>query len=117
MAKLYNFVRLIAKYSVEYTVTIKAKGSYVDGKYQQGVPTESTERGAIVPLAQRKIYQSGGAYTTNDRQLYRTTPITDALEDVTVKYKGNTYNVEEETDYSDYGDVYVYLLKWVSKFD
>lgn len=114
MGKLYNFVRLIKKYSVTYELITTSEGGYVNGKYQKGISTVTEMYGAIVPLTERKIYQSGGNYSTKDRQLFSSVPITAPLKDTKVRYKGETYNVEEETNYSDYSDAYVYLLRWVS---
>lgn len=115
--KLYNFARLIRKYSVPFTLQKTAKGDFVGGKYVEGVLSEEQLRGAIVPLGERKIYSSGGTYTTQDRQLYMSTPLASSLESLKVVYDGDVYSVEEDKDYGAYADAYVYLLKWVSAFD
>lgn len=117
MGKLYDFIRLIKKYSVKYEVVTASEGAYVNGKYQQGIITLEERYGAIVPLSERKIYQSGGNYTSKDRQLFTTMPITSPLKDTKIRYKGDTYSIEEETPYSDYADAYVYVLRWVSASD
>ena len=117
MGKLYNFIRLIRKYSVTYELLTTSEGGYVNGKYQAGVSTTEERKGAIVPLPQRKIYQSGGYYTSKDRTLFSSTPIVSALKDTKVRYQGSTFNVEEETPYGDYSDAYIYTLKWVSTVD
>lgn len=110
--KLYNFTRLIRKYSVTFTLKQKS-GSYVYGKWVEGVPKTTEMRGAIVPMKARKVYGSGGTYTTQDRELYLTKPLTGVLSDYSVVYKGNTYAVEESLIFEDYADVAVYALKWV----
>lgn len=115
MAKLYNFDRLIDKYSVDFTLVSIAEGSYIGGKYVGDVSTETACREAIVPMPDNKIYQSGGAITTQDRLLIMRSPITEPLKNAKVRYKGNTYKIEQSTDYSDYADVYIYTLKWVEK--
>ncbi len=116
MAKLYNFNRLIAKYSAQcapITLVTASEGGYVGGKYVRGGEVETAIVGAVVPFSDGKIYQSGGALTTKDRQLYMQSPITNPLTGAKVKYKGNLYNIEQDTNYEDYADAYVYSLKWV----
>lgn len=114
---LYNFDRLIDKYSGDFTLVSETEGNYIGGKYISGETTEITLRGAIVPIADNKVYQSGGTYTTKDRELYMRTPIDKPLETVKVRYKNNEYKIEQVKDFSDYANAYIYLLKWVSGFD
>lgn len=111
--KLYNFSRLVRKYSNPFTLTVNGEGTYVDGRYQEGKPTEYAKTGAILPLSQRKIYQSGGTLTSADRQLYMLERIEEALKGSKVTYQGKTYFIEEDADYTDFSDVSVYVLRWV----
>lgn len=113
MIERYDFVDLIRRHSVTFEVLTYAEGSYVGGKYQNGSETVSEGSGAILPMTDRKIYQSGGTYTTQDRTLYMFTPLEGALKTLQVRYKGNVYNVEEAQDFSDYSEAYIYTLKWV----
>lgn len=114
--KLYNFKRLIQKYSVPFVIETEQAGRYESGKWVEDGIVSREATGAIVPLAERKVYSSGGHYTSKDRSLYSVTRIED-FDKSKVVYKGNVYKVEEETDYSDYADAYVYVLKWVSACD
>lgn len=113
--KLYNFKRLIRKYSVTFSLQRAQKGSYVAGKWVEGENTTVEMRGAIVPMSDKKIYDSGGTYTQKDRELYLTTPLEPPFSDLKVVYKGNTYAVEEGRNFEDYADAAVYNLKWQSK--
>lgn len=113
MKKLYNFSRLVRKYSNPFTLTVYGTGTHVDGRYQKGQPTEYSKFGAILPLSQRKIYQSGGTLTSADRQLYMLERIEESLKGSRVTYQGKTYAIEEDTDYTDFSDVSVYVLRWV----
>jgi len=110
--KLYNFTRLIRKYSVTFCLH-RIQGAYVGGKWEKGGETVQEMRGAIVPMGDRKIYSSGGTYTSKDRELYLMRPLEAPLSDLRVVYKGNTYTVEVGRIYEDYADVAVYTLKWV----
>lgn len=115
MPKLYNFKRLIEKYSVDFTLVSISEGSYVGGKYVEGVKTETQCRGAVEPISDSKIYQSGGALTTKDRRLFMKNPIEQSLTNSKVIHKGNVYKIEQEANYEDYADAYIYTLKWVEK--
>ena len=114
--KLYNFKRLIKKYSVTFCLH-KIQGEYVGGKWEQGGEIVREMQGAIVPMSDRKIYGSGGTYTEQDRELYVSTPIGTPLSDFRVVHKGSVYTLEESRNFEDYADAAVYTLKWVSKYD
>ena len=111
--KLYNFANLISKYSVTFYLH-KTQGKYVSGKWEKDDDVVKEMRGAIVPLSDTKIYQSGGTYDKNDRELYMTEPIPEPLSEWRLEYKGKTYTVENGRDFSDYADVAVYNLKAVN---
>lgn len=113
----YNFNDLVKRHSVSFKAVSKSEGEYIGGRYQEGTETVTEHTGAIIPLSERKIHNTGGSYTAKDRNLYMTEPLTGALKEMQIRYKGNTYSIEEEKDFSDYSDVYVYLLRWVSSFD
>ena len=115
--KLYSFSRLITKYGVNFEIIKTKDGKYINGHWQEGKKEISESFGAIIPLAEKKLYQQGGSYTAKDRQLYIFNSLGEDLKNVKVRYKNNIYSVEQETDYSDYSDVFVYLLKYVSLFD
>lgn len=117
MPKLYDFTRLINKYSVSFTLVIPSEGSYVGGKFVEGEAERTNLKGAIIPMSESKVYQSGGTYTSKDRQLYLLSPVKKALKGSSIEYDGNVYSIESETDYKDYCDAAVYNLKWVSSFD
>ena len=112
--KLYNFNRLIEKYSGDFVLISEEQGSYDGGKYVAGKETETPCRGAFVPMSASKIYQSGGTLTSKDYQLFMRQPIPDALKTAKARYKGNVYKIEQETNYEDYADAYIYTAKWIS---
>lgn len=115
----FDFNRLIAKYSSPFTLKIPSTGSYVGGQYQTNGYTEKTITGAIVAFSMRKVYQSGGYFKSQDRHLYITEPIKDALEGCKVIFDGNEYSIEEDSESGNerFTGVYSYVLKWVSAFD
>ena len=118
MGVLFDFNRLITKYSSEYKVIIPSKGDYDDyGDWQEGEPTELTLTGAILSIKESKIHQSEGNLTAEDRVLYALNPLEFALEGAKVVFKGRTYTIEETTENADFTGVWQYTLKHISAFD
>lgn len=111
----FNFKRLIDKYSSEYVYRTE-EGSYVGGKWQNGTSKDVKKTGAILSFSMKKIYQSGGYLTQQDRALYSYEPL-----DLKGKvlFEGNEYNIEEDSYKGNekFTGFYVYVLKWVSAFD
>ena len=112
--KLYNFKRLIRKYSVTFCLHRK-QGGFVAGKWEDGGEIVTDMRGAIVPMSDRKIYDSGGTYTEKDRELFLSNPLPEPLSALKVVFKDNAYSVENGRNFEDYADAAVYDLKWQSK--
>lgn len=115
MPQLFGFSDLIRRYSVAYDIETVTLGGYdALGEWVNGVTTLSPDRGALIPMASRAVYQSGGRITEMDRQLIKahgSVPL-----GAVVLYKGERYKVESWTNHGDYGDFNVYLLKHVSAF-
>lgn len=114
---LYDFTRLIKKYSNEAEVIKVLEGRYVNGRYVNGETVTKKIIGAVIPLKDSKIYQSGGTLTASDRQMYTLEALGEDLNNVKVFYHNKHYKVEEDTDYSDYANVHVYVLKRIDSFD
>ncbi len=116
----FNFNRLISKYSREFTVIVNSEGEYdAKGDWVDGEKREITMTGAIMAMSESKVYNSNGAYTSKDKVLYMTEPLSDALFDCDVKFLGNVYKIDStvEADDADFTGVYHYILKWVSVFE
>lgn len=113
--KLYDFTRLITKYSVPFLLRHTSKGGYVSGKWEPGEEVTEEMQGAIVPISDRKIYDSGGTYTAMDRDLYVMQELPNPLSEYEVIYKDNVYAVEGGRNFCDYADAMVYTLKYQSK--
>ena len=114
---LYFFDNLIRRYSTEFDVEVEQDGSWDNGVWKPGEPLRATLEGAIIPVNDRKIYASGGAYTTKDRQLFMTQPLGAQLDKIKVYWSGNVYAAELDMDCQELGGFFVYILKAVSKFD
>lgn len=113
MAKLYNFTRLVNKYSNKLLLKTIAGSGYIDGHYVEGIEMQTNIKGAVVPYSTSKIYQSGGNIKTSDMQLYTLEPLDIHLDNTRIVYKNKTYKVEEDTDYTMFSDVHIYRLIYV----
>ncbi len=114
----FNFTRLINKYRVDCQLIRSASGGeYVGGNWAPaGEPDPENITGAVIPMTSRKIYQSGGTYTEQDREFITETKI--PLEPAAhIIHQGDKYQVESEADYSDYAGFHNYNLKRVGAFD
>ena len=113
---MYNFERLINKYSNTFTVQKDTDGYYDDetGEYVPGTSEPLELRGMIAPMKSNQIYNSGGRLTEADRVLYVFEPMETKTK---IQYKGMTYSVEAAEDYSDFTSFYYYILKAVSAFN
>lgn len=113
---LYNFARLINKYSVSCEIVSTGEGKWEAGEWKESGATKEPFRCAIIPMTERRINNSGGDYKAGDCNIVSTKPL-QLDTDVFILYKGKTYKVEESSDYSDYSDFYSYTGKRVSSFD
>lgn len=114
--KLYNFVRLIEKYSVDCQLINIAEGHWEAGEWVDGETTTTDIRGAIVPITEKRINNSGGDYKQGDCEFISAEPLK-LNSDTFILYKDKKYKIEETTDYSDYADFYNYIARRVSAFD
>lgn len=115
--RLYNFARLIRKYSADCQLVRIAAGSWAAGVYKDGGQTFEDIRGAVIPITEKRIQSSGGEYMQGDCELFTLTAIDLKKGDAFIVYKGKKYKLQESTDYSEYADFNVYVARRVSSFD
>lgn len=116
--QLYNFTRLINKYSSVFTLITNGDRTKNDmGDYVKGEETSETMTGAIISHTESKILRSEGNLTTNDKKLYTLKPIKKALKTSKVIYDNKVYSIEQSTDNSQITGFYSYNLKYVSAFN
>ncbi|MGN0243856.1 MAG: hypothetical protein ACI4CT_07340, partial [Lachnospiraceae bacterium] len=65
---IFNFNRLIKKYSVHCELITFSSGRYEGGDYIPGEEIRKPIEGALIPVSEGKAYQSGGAVTVSDTQ-------------------------------------------------
>ena len=113
---LYNFERLIKKYAVSCQLVSFEEGSWNAGKRIKGEKTTTDISGAIVPINEKRIQNSGGSYRQGDCEFITMQPITINSKTYLVN-KGKIYKLEDATDYSDYANFNTYVARRVSAFD
>lgn len=113
---LYRFERLIRKYAVTCQLVSVSEGTWSAGKKTQGATTITEISGAVVPITEKRIQNSGGSYKQGDCEFITTQPIV-INSNTHIIHKGKTYKLEDSTDYSDYADFNVYVARRVSAFD
>ena len=114
--KLYRFARLIKKYTVNCQLVNTTEGRWQAGEWVEGETTTTDISGAIVPITEKRINNSGGDYKQGDCEFITTSPL-QLNSDTFLLYKDKKYKLEENTDYSDYADFYNYIARRVSAFD
>lgn len=124
--KLYNFSRLIDKYSVPITYELPVEGSRTDrleyddlgNQINPVTPLTGGGMAAVTRPSDKEIYQSGGRITTANRILrVRDNSGIPYLPPKTKIFKdGKTYFIEGNVDHSDYADFKRYLLTEVEVF-
>ena len=111
---MFNFKRLIKKYSKEPVYILRETEGYYDweqgGIWVPGGEEEIEIEGAVVPLSNEDLqFDEGGTYNFEDRKLY-------CYEDIDkgekIKHKEKIYTVMEKKDYSDFDEgLSIYFLK------
>lgn len=114
--RLYNFARLIKKYTVSCQLVSFAEGKWSAGEWVDGEKTTTPIDGAVVPINEKRIQNSGGSYKQGDCEFITTQPIT-LNSDTYLVHKDKIYKLEDTTDYSDYADFKTYVARRVSAFD
>lgn len=116
-----DFGDLIEDFSFEFEMLLPAKDEPTQKRDDLGKPIKTTApatvigRGALIPLPQRTIYESGGRLTESDRQLYSLDH--NIPPKTKIFHEGVTYHVEGKTPYTPYSDFSLYILKGVNAFD
>lgn len=117
MARYFDFSRLIKKYSTAFEAITLTDGYYDEcGDWIESTKEKTTVTGAIIAISERKIYQSNGTLTANDRQLYMEQPLDSKLQGCKVIYDGKVFSIEESTENAKFTGVYSYTLKYISAF-
>ena len=113
---LYKFERLIKKYTVSCKLINFKEGKWQGGEWVSGENEETDIKGAIVPISEKRINNSGGDYKQGDCEFITVKPL-ELNSDTYIIYNDKRYKLEDSTDYSEYADFYTYIARRVSAFD
>ena len=113
---LYKFERLIKKYSANCQLVTYPEGQWKAGKWVTGEPTTTEIKGAVVPISEKRIQNSGGSYKQGDCEFITLQPV-EPTSDTFLVYKDKKYKLQDNTDYSEYADFKTYVARRVSSFD
>lgn len=114
----FDFSGLIADYSVPFEFVPASKGDYNEsGDFERGSAEGKTMHGAIIGFKQSKVFRSEGTLTAKDKHLFMLTPLEEALTGAKVRFRGQEYLIEAETENAEFTGVYAYVLRWCSAFD
>lgn len=118
----FLFADMIREYSIPVTIVAISRGKYVAGDYQAGDKTSTEIYAAVLPMSAQKIYQSGGAYTSEDRDMYVAQADDSIVFDSGAQYfvvdGSRKFHVEAADNYgTEYADFNHYSLKRVDSFD
>jgi hypothetical protein len=110
--KQFQFADFVDEYRLNFIRVTKEPG-YRDinngNKWVEGKETEIPMTGIILPLSPDDLRRgANGSYTEKDREITVTTPMKKGDE---IRYKGDTFTIDQEQPYSDYADVYIYMAR------
>lgn len=111
---MYNFSRLIKKYSRDTTLYGETEGQWIGGKWVEGESTKETIKLAIIPFDIQTIAQLGGTVTNADAQIYSLRELKHGDE---IEQNGHKYTVDTSANFKPFGNFYRYIAKGVSSFD
>ncbi|MFS0878020.1 hypothetical protein [Solibacillus isronensis] len=118
MSKQFEFSDFVDEFRVKFELpeSVIAPGYYDDDG--EWVPPNTAAKlvekeGIILPLVENEEkYAENGVYTTKGKKLYTIFPIE---EGTIIQYNGDSYTVQAFKDYSEYADVFIYLMRWREK--
>jgi hypothetical protein len=114
----FEFADFIEEFKVDFIAHIPQPGYYADGgKWIKGVTTATPMEGIILPHSSPGYsdgirFEANGVTNEAHRKVYTTIPMPVGT---IIEYKGNTFTVDGEKEYSAYADVYIYIAKGVKK--
>lgn len=118
MGKQFEFADFVDEFKVSFMLEElqKTDGYYDDdGEWVLGgtdaVPI--VKEGIVLPLSEDDLkYAENGVYSVREKKLYTVFEI--PFESIVI-YKGDKYTVQAFKDYSEYADVFIYLMRWRKK--
>lgn len=111
MSKQFEFADFVDEFYVPFIYYEITEGEWDDnGDWIGGGEREVQSGGIILPLSEDDLkYAEAGTYSEKDKKLYVTSELKTGNK---VLYKNDKYTIQNFKDYSEYADVYIYLMRW-----
>ena len=115
--QIFNFLRLVNKYSKEITVITLTNG-YFDNKgdWIEGEKKQSIIKGAVIRHRRNKIYNSNGMLTDDDYAMYLTEKPKFDLIGSTIIVDNQKFKVTSKLDNSEFTGVWSFNVRCISAF-
>ncbi|QOS97554.1 hypothetical protein JNUCC42_13230 [Brevibacterium sp. JNUCC-42] len=108
---MIQFTNMLHRYSVPCSLVRKNGQWNEDGEFKKQPTDPISLQLAILPIDAKMMQLAGGRYTMEDKAIYSTQPLIIGDQ---IKYKGGTFTIDHEVDYSEYADFKKYMVKRVS---
>ncbi|MFA1738014.1 hypothetical protein [Lysinibacillus fusiformis] len=119
MPELMIFKSVIDEQGVPFIAHLSSDGDYVDGEWVEGIAAPVELTGIILPLVagsksvgEALSYMENGKYTNKEKKLLTTTLLPNGT---LAEYRGEKYTIQAFTDYTEYTDVNIYIMRWRKK--
>lgn len=114
MTKPFEFADFVDEFQVPFTYYDWQEGYWnEEGDYVEEQELPISMSGIILPLSEDDLrYAEAGTYSQKEKKVYTVSPLQEGRE---VEYKGDKYTIQSFKDYSEYADVFIYLMRWREK--
>lgn len=116
MSKQFEFADFVDEFKVSFIELSGSSGGCYndDGEWVANAREIEVEReGIILPLTEDDLkYAENGISTSKEKKLYTTFELAEGTK---IKYKNDVYTIQSFKDYSEYADVFIYLMRWRTK--
>lgn len=114
MTKPFEFADFVDEFQVPFVYFDHQEGYWNhEGDYIEEKDEPIPMTGIVLPLTENDLkYAEAGTYSQKEKKVYTTVPLQEGRE---VEYKGDKYTIQSFKDYSEYADVFIYLMRWRSK--
>lgn len=111
MNKPFEFADFVDEFRVPLLYLDHQEGFWNDeGDYVEEQELPRPMSGIVLPLSDDDLrYAEAGTFSKREKKVYTTIPLQEGRQ---VEYNGDRYTIQSFRDYSEYADVYIYLMRW-----
>ena len=114
MAKQFEFADFVEEFYVPFTYIEETQGYREDnGDWVEGIEVPIASGGIVLPLTEDDLkYAEAGTHAEKNKKVYVTNELQTGSK---VLYKDNVYTIQSFKDYSEYADVFIYIMRYREK--